>query len=308
MSEHDNALLATLVPTELRHPDTIDIDLMPTEQVLQRINQLDSQVPAAVAKAIPQITQVVNWVIEAFEHGGRLFYVGAGTSGRLGVLDASECVPTFGVPPEWVQGIIAGGDKALRHPVEGAEDDAEAGALVISDYGITAHDVVIGISASGGAAFIVEAVTDARALGAKTAALTCVADSALAKAAEIAMVTVVGPEAIAGSSRLKAGTAQKLVLNMITTASMIGIGKTYENLMVDVRPTNQKLRLRAKRLVSVLANTSIEQAEFMLERASWHVKPAIVMARYKVSYQEATALLAQHHGKLRQVFQQHELH
>ena len=304
MPEPDNALLETLVPTELRNPDTIDIDLLPTDQVLQRINQLDSQVPAAVAQAIPQITQVVHWVIEAFEHGGRLFYVGAGTSGRLGVLDASECVPTFGVPPEWVQGIIAGGDTALRHPVEGAEDDAEAGARVVRDYGITAQDVVIGISASGGAAFIVKAMTDARAMGAKTAALTCVADSTLAKAADVAMVTVVGPEAIAGSSRMKAGTAQKLVLNMITTAAMIGIGKTYENWMVDVRPTNQKLRLRAQRLVSVLAETSIETATELLEQADWYVKPAIVMGRYGVSPQEAQTRLAQHHGKLRCVFQQ----
>lgn len=303
MSDTDNTLLDTLVPTEQRHPDTVDIDLLPTEQVLTQINQLDSQVPAVVAQAIPQITQVVDWVINAFEHGGRLFYVGAGTSGRLGVLDASECVPTFGVPPEWVQGIIAGGDKALRHPIEGAEDDAKAGALVVSDYGINAHDVVIGISASGGAAFIVEAVNTARALGARTAALTCVAESRLAKASEIAMVTVVGPEAIAGSSRLKAGTAQKLVLNMITTASMIGIGKTYENWMVDVRPTNQKLRLRAQRLVSVLANVSLEQALALLEEAQWQVKSAVVMGRYGVTLAEAASMLAQHHGKLRQVFQ-----
>ncbi len=300
---HSRLDVSTLVPTEQINPRTSEIDLVSTEAMLTLINEEDRRVPDAIGRIIPQIAQVVDRVVEAFERGGRLFYVGAGTSGRLGVLDASECPPTFGVDSDLVQGIIAGGDTALRNAVEGAEDSAEQGRQAVLDAGVRDKDVLIGISASGGAAYVVTAIETAKAQGAFTGAITCHPTGALAQAADVAMVAEVGPEVIAGSTRLKAGTAQKLILNMITTGAMIGWGKTYRNLMVDLKPTNVKLRQRAIRIVAHLSNCSPEEAQQALEHSQGRVKPAVVMLTKKVSYEEAMVMLKHHHGKLRAVLE-----
>lgn len=305
---HQHLAQGELIPTEQYNPRTAEIDLLPVEAMLTLMNDEDQRVPLAVREAIPAIARVVEKVAEAFERGKHLYYVGAGTSGRLGVLDASECPPTFGVDPALVQGIIAGGDAALRMAVEGAEDSGEAGRLAILDSGVAAGDVLIGISASGGAPFVVKAVETARALGAFTAAISCHPAGELAQAADVPIIAAVGPEVIAGSSRMKAGTAQKLILNMISTGAMIAWGKTYRNLMVDLRPSNKKLRNRALRLVSLLSGRSIEEAETALEAAQGQVKPATVMLARQVSYEEAQTLLKHHAGKLRAVLEEDVTH
>ena len=292
-----------LVPTELINPDTTEIDQVSTQAVLQMMNTQDQQVPLAIQPVIPEIAKVVEQTTERLRAGGRLFYFGAGTSGRLGVLDASECPPTYGTDPELVQAFIAGGDYALRHAVEGAEDSVEAGIADLTQCGAHAGDVVIGISASGGAPYVVGAVEAAKKLGCYTAGITCVADSPLARAGEQPIVVNVGPEVIAGSTRMKAGTAQKLVLNMITTATMVQLGKTYRNLMVDVQPTNAKLVKRAHRLVSTLADVDIEMARQTLEQCDYRVKTAIVMLKQNVTVEQADAKLAQVAGKLRAALQ-----
>ena len=297
------AFLGEVLPTEQDNPNTRDIDLLPISEILTRINEADQTVPEAVKCAIPEIARVVERVVSAFHNGGRLFYIGAGTSGRLGVLDASECPPTFGVSADLVQGLIAGGDTALRNAVEGAEDSAEAGQAAVHEANVKAEDVFVGISASGGALFIISAVQEAQKRGAFTGAITCVPQSPLAQAADMAMVAQVGPEVLAGSSRLKAGTAQKLILNMITTGAMIAWGKTYRNLMVDLKPTNQKLRLRAIRLVSVLSDCDKTQAETLLEASQWQVKTAVVMARFQDDAEAARVRLAKAGGKLRAVLE-----
>ncbi len=295
--------LREIAPTEQVNPRTQGIDLLSTEDILRTINREDELVPVAVGKAVPQIATVVDRVVQSFESGGHLYYVGAGTSGRLGVLDASECPPTYGVDPGLVQGIIAGGDYALRNAVEGAEDDGVAGVQMVRDLKVGRNDVFIGISASGGAAYVVEAVKTAAALGAFTGAITCHPGGALAKAADVAMVAEVGPEVIAGSSRMKAGTAQKLILNMITTGAMIAWGKTYHNLMVDLKPTNKKLRQRAIRLVSLLSGKNADEATAVFDQTGGKVKPAVVMLAKGVDIKKAEALLKQHRGKLRAVLE-----
>jgi len=267
-----------LVPTEQVNPRTRTIDQQSTAGVLQLINAEDQLVAAAVSRVIPEIAVVVDAIVNAFQQGGRLVYVGAGTSGRLGVLDASECPPTFGVSAGQVQGIIAGGETALRSAVEGAEDSPEDGRQDVLQAGIGPWDVVVGISASGNAPYVVAAVETARSMGCFTAGITCNAASHLAKAVNQPIVVPVGPEAIAGSSRMKAGTAQKLILNMLSTAAMIQSGKTYENLMVDVQPTNQKLRDRARRIVSALSGVSEDEAAGFLAETAYQVKPAVFMA------------------------------
>lgn len=296
--------LTSLVPTEQINPNTHEIDLLPTEAMLRLINAEDQRVPLAVQAAIPQIARVVEKVVTAFENGGHLYYVGAGTSGRLGVLDASECPPTYGVDPDLVQGIIAGGDTALRNAVEGAEDSAEAGRQIILDHQITSQDVVVGLSASGGAAYVVSAIQTAKELGAFTGAVTCHPQGPLAQVADVAMVADVGPEVIAGSTRMKAGTAQKLILNMITTGAMIAWGKTYRNLMVDLKPTNQKLKARAIRLVALLAQATPAEAEAALAASQGHVKPAVVMLTRQIGLEEAQKRLQQYQGKLRAVLEE----
>jgi N-acetylmuramic acid 6-phosphate etherase len=275
------------LPTEQSNPATENLDEHSTLGLLHAINQEDQTVAVAVGNALPQIVAVVEAVVEAFNQDGRLFYVGAGTSGRLGVLDASECPPTFSVPPTLVQGIIAGGEVALRHAVEGAEDDATAGREAIITANVGVNDVVIGLSASGGAAFVVAAMQEAERRGAKTACITCVETSVLATTVGLPVVVLVGAEVLTGSSRLKAGTAQKLVLNMISTASMVRWGKTYGNRMVDVKPTNQKLQARAVRLVAEIADVSVERATEALGLAGGNVKISIIMLQKNLQFQES---------------------
>ncbi|MGR5177510.1 N-acetylmuramic acid 6-phosphate etherase [Vibrio parahaemolyticus] len=268
--------LAQLV-SEGRNPETMDIDLLSSEQILQRMNQQDAQVPLAVEKVIPEIALAVDAITNAFKQGGRLLYLGAGTSGRLGVLDASECPPTFGTEPDMVIGIIAGGNDAMFRAKEGAEDDPALGEQDLIDHNLTPQDVVVGIAASGRTPYVIGALEYANQTGATTVALSCNPESDIANIAQIAISPVVGPEALTGSTRLKSGTAQKLVLNMLTTASMIRLGKSYENLMVDVKATNAKLIARATRIVMQATDCNNTEAKAVLKQTDYDVKLAILM-------------------------------
>ena len=261
-------------PTEARNPRASALASLSTTEILELMNDEDATVPAAVRKAMPEIAHAVDTTVASFANGGRLRYVGAGTSGRLGVLDASEAPPTFGVAPELVRGIIAGGDEALRTAVEGAEDDAGAGARDAREW-IRSGDVAVGVSASGRARYVIAALVMAREIGARTVALTCDASSPLASGADIAIVVDVGPEVLAGSSRLKAGTATKLVLNMLSTAAMIRSGRTKGDLMIDLRATNTKLRERAVRMVRDEAGVDEDTAKRELEANQWSVRRAL---------------------------------
>lgn len=296
--QHLMAELEQLV-SEARNPNSMAIDLLPTEEILRVMNREDALVPDAVARVIPQIAQAVDEIVRAFRNGGRLIYIGAGTSARLGVLDASECPPTFSVPEGMVVGLIAGGPRAILHAVEGAEDDVEEGKRNLEEIGLTARDVVVGIAVSGRTPYVVGALTYAHAIGAKTVSLTCNPASTLAAMADIAISPVVGPEVVTGSTRLKSGTAQKLVLNMLTTASMIRIGKTYENLMVDLTISNQKLEARAVRIIAEATGCSTEVAERYLSLSGNNVKLAILMILTGLSAQDADAALVRHDGFLR---------
>lgn len=263
--------------SEARNPATMQIDLMSTSEILAAMNSEDGKVAEAVKRELPQIAAAVDRIVEAFRAGARLIYMGAGTSGRLGVLDASECPPTFGVPEGMVIGLIAGGDRALRHPIEGAEDDRNEGKKDLDKIALTERDLVVGIAVSGRTPYVIGALEHAKALGATTVALSCNPDSTIARLADIAISPVVGPEALTGSTRLKSGTAQKLVLNMLTTASMIRIGKTYQNLMVDVNASNEKLLARAVRIVMQATDCTPQQAEAALELTDNDVKLAILV-------------------------------
>ncbi len=285
--------------TESINPDLSSLDTLSTAAILQIFNAQDDLVVPAVGREIANIARAVHRIVASFRAGGRLIYVGAGTSGRLGVLDASECPPTFGTPPEMVLGIIAGGDTALRQAVEGAEDDVEAGALAIMERDVNENDTVVGISASGRAPFVQGALLRARQRGASTVALVNNRATDLEKIAAITIAPVVWPEVLAGSTRLKCATAQKLVLNMLSTCSMIEIGKTYGNLMVDVQATNAKLVDRAKRIVTQVTGASPETAERALAEASGNAKVAIVMIARHVDATQALDLLAHNGGFLR---------
>lgn len=288
--------------TERRNPRTRDIDQASSLELVALINAEDAGVPAAVAGARDDIARVIDLVERAFRSGHHLYYVGAGTSGRLGVLDAAECPPTFGTPPELVQGIIAGGSKALVRAVEGAEDDVNAGADAMNTHGIEAGDVVIGIAASGTTPFVRGALGRAQTVGAATVLVTCAEPPAvLRETCDVCVVVRVGPEVVTGSTRMKAGTATKLVLNTITTGAMIRWGKTYGNLMVDLRATNAKLLDRSRRIVMEVCGVSGDEAEAVLQRAGGVVKIAIAMQRLGVERDEAERLLASHQGKLREV-------
>ncbi|MEU6428657.1 N-acetylmuramic acid 6-phosphate etherase [Microbispora sp. NPDC046973] len=289
--------LATLA-TEQSDPRYSGIDTLPTEEIARLMNAADAAVPAAVGRAVPAISAAVDAIAARMADGGRLLYVGAGTSGRLAVLDASECPPTFGTHPDLVQGIIAGGEAALVRSVEGAEDDAEAGAAVIRDKHVGPLDSVVGISASGRAPYVVAAVEQARRLGALTVGLACNTGTPLARAADHAIEVIVGPEVVTGSTRLKAGTAQKLVLNMISTITMIRSGRTYGNFMVDVVASNSKLVDRAARIVSEITGTQVLRAREVLESAGRDVKTAVVMIERGVGADDARALLAAHGNRL----------
>lgn len=289
-----------LLLTEARYRPSERIDELSTVEMLQVINAADREVADAVAREIPAIARAVDAIAEALapERGGHLFYVGAGTSGRLGVLDASECPPTFNVPPALVQGFIAGGDYALRHSVEGAEDSRELGATDLRAHGFTAKDVLAGIAASGRTPYVLGAMEYAHSLGAVTIGVSCVPDSEVARAARIAITPAVGPEVITGSTRLRAGTATKLVLNMLSTGTMIRLGMVYSNLMVNVQPTNEKLADRAERIVVELTGLSRDRAAALLHEAG-SIKTAVLMHAQGLTREQAEALLGEAHGHLR---------
>jgi N-acetylmuramic acid 6-phosphate etherase len=296
-----HALLSELehLVSEERNPRTMGIDLMSTSEILRVINTEDRVVPDAIGQTLPQVAEAVDAIVTAFNAGGRLVYIGAGTSGRLGVLDASECPPTFGVPSDMVIGLIAGGHDALVNASEGAEDRTEAGTADLRAIGLTGKDVVVGIAVSGRTPYVIGALDYARSLGAVTVALTCNPDSAIAGMADISIAPVVGPEVLTGSTRLKSGTAQKLVLNMLSTASMIRIGKTYQNLMVDMLASNEKLLARAARIVMQATDCSSQQAEAALKRTGNDVKLAILTTLTGKSVEDARAAVMSAGGFLR---------
>jgi N-acetylmuramic acid 6-phosphate etherase len=276
--------------TEQRNPKSAQIDTLLTEEILRVINDEDRKVADAVASAIPQITKAVDGIVERFRSGGRLFYIGAGTSGRLGVLDASECPPTYSVPYDMVQGIIAGGESALSRATEASEDDPESGARDLLARSFSSRDTLVGIAASGRTPYVLGAIRRARELGGLTVGLACSPGSELASAAEIPVELITGPEIVTGSTRMKAGTATKLALNMITTASMIKLGHVYGNLMVNVQPRNEKLRDRARRIVRDASGIDDDTAANLLSEAG-DVRTAIIMAKRGVSIEEARRLL-----------------
>ncbi len=284
--------------TEQRNPRSADIDALPTLEILRIMNEEDHKVAAAVEAELPRIAAAVDAIVEAMERGGRLFYIGAGTSGRLGVLDASECPPTFNIPPELVQGIMAGGEAALARATEASEDDAEAGARDLFSRGFGPSDIVAGISASGRTPYVLGAIRAARKLGAKTIGISCSPSSELSREVDFPIEPVPGPEIIAGSTRLKAGTATKMVLNMLSTGTMIRRGFVFGNLMVNVQPKNEKLKHRARRILSEAAGVDRETAELLLCQAGGNVRTAIVMAKLGLSRQEAEARLAAHGGRV----------
>ncbi|MFN2047981.1 N-acetylmuramic acid 6-phosphate etherase [Pantoea agglomerans] len=289
--------------TEGRNPASQNIDELSTEAMLRVINDEDKKVALAVEAIVPQIAAAVDAICAAFQAGGRLIYCGAGTSGRLGILDASECPPTFGTPREQVVGLIAGGHTAILQAVENAEDNREQGAQDLKDIRFSRHDVLVGIAASGRTPYVLGALAYANELGATTVSLTCNPGSAMSQVAAIALTPVVGPEVVTGSSRMKAGTAQKLVLNMLTTGSMIRSGKVYSNLMVDVEATNQKLVQRQVNIVMQATDCDEATASAALTACGGHCKTAILMVLADLAADEAKALLSQHQGFIRQALQ-----
>ena len=286
--------------TEGRNPASETIDQLTTEQMLTVINQEDQKVALAVEAILPQITRAVDAITAAFTAGGRLIYCGAGTSGRLGILDASECPPTFGSPPEQVQGLIAGGQRAILQAVENAEDNRQQGAIDLQKVDFSAGDILVGIAASGRTPYVLGAMEYAEQCGAVVIALSCNPQGEMAAKAAIALTPVVGPEVITGSSRLKAGTAQKMVLNMLTTGAMIRSGKVFGNLMVDVEATNHKLVKRQINIVMQATDCDADTAEQALNACHGHCKTAIVMLLAGLDAIQATALLDQHRGFIRQ--------
>ncbi|MGV9307449.1 MULTISPECIES: N-acetylmuramic acid 6-phosphate etherase [unclassified Nonomuraea] len=287
--------------TEQSDPRYSQIDRLPTSEIAQLMNQADATVPAAVGAALPAITTAIDAIATRMQAGGRLLYVGAGTSGRLAVLDASECPPTFGTDPSLVQGVIAGGRPALTRSVEGAEDDFPAGQRALADLDVGRLDSVVGISASGTAPFVLGALAEAGRRDALTVALSCNHQTPLSAAAEHAIEVVVGPEVVTGSTRLKAGTAQKLVLNMISTISMIKLGRTYGNKMIEMSAMNTKLAGRAARMVSDITGADPEEARKALDAAGGQAKIAVVMIEHGVDADEAQALLESHGSRLEEV-------
>lgn len=277
--------------TERRNENTMGLDEMSVKEALQKMNQEDQKVAMAVGQELAAIEPVVEAIIKSFNQGGRLIYMGAGTSGRLGVLDAAECVPTFGVEPEMVQGLIAGGQKAMTVAVEGAEDSKELGRQDLVDLKLSANDIVVGIAASGRTPYVIGGLEYATTVGAATATVACNKDAEISKYAQMPIEVDAGPEFLTGSTRLKSGTAQKLILNMLSTISMIGIGKVYNNLMVDVKPTNEKLVERSKRIIMEATGSSYEVAELKFVEAEENVKLAIVMILTDSTKEEATQKL-----------------
>ena len=289
----------TGMTTEKRNPRTMQLDTMSELEIVTTMNEEDARVPLAIAKKLPQIAQAAHWAAEAFEQGGRLFYMGAGTSGRLGVLDAAECPPTFGVAPGMVVGLIAGGEQAFLKAVEGAEDDRALGQSDLEAYGLNAKDVVIGIAASGRTPYVLGGLAYARSVGCRTAAIACNTGSEIGRAADLAIEVEVGPEVLTGSTRLKSGTAQKLILNMISTASMVRTGKVYQNLMVDVMQNNEKLHTRAENIVIDATGVTRPEARSAIDAAGGSVKVAITMLLADCSADEARSRLEKADGHVR---------
>lgn len=290
--------------TEQRNPFSMEIDTASVREILDIINTEDHKVPIAVRQEIPYIAEAVEIIVDGFKQGGRLIYVGAGTSGRLGILDASECPPTFGTDPEMVQGLIAGGKQAVFRSQEGAEDLEENGVRDLEQADVRPPDVVCGIAASRRTPYVVGAVNHARQIGCKTLYVTCNPRSEFNLDVDVAICPVVGPEVVMGSTRMKSGTAQKLVLNMLTTASMIRLGKVYENMMVDLQMTSQKLVERSKRTVMTVTGLSYAEASDLLQKADGHVKTALVMEFGGVEAEEARALLKKSDGFVRTAIEQ----
>ena len=285
--------------TETRNRNTMNLDIMSSFEIVKAMNDEDRNVPSAIEKALDRIASAVDEIVKTFKNGGRLFYIGAGTSGRLGVLDASECPPTFGVNHDMVIGIIAGGDSALRNPIEGAEDSFELCQKDLENYQFSENDILCGIAASGRTPYVIGGLRYARSIGAKTIAVACNIDSEIGREADIAIEVTPGPEILTGSTRLKAGTCQKLILNMLTTASMVRMGKAYQNLMVDVVQSNEKLVSRARKIVMEATGCDMNTAVSTLEKAGGSCKLAIVMILTESSEEEAAKLLEKAQGHVR---------
>lgn len=285
--------------TETRNRNTMNLDIMSSFEIVKAMNDEDRNVPSAIEKALDRIASAVDEIVKTFKNGGRLFYIGAGTSGRLGVLDASECPPTFGVNHDMVIGIIAGGDSALRNPIEGAEDSFELCQKDLENYQFSENDILCGIAASGRTPYVIGGLRYARSIGAKTIAVACNIDSEIGREADIAIEVTPGPEILTGSTRLKAGTCQKLILNMLTTASMVRMGKAYQNLMVDVVQSNEKLVSRARKIVMEATGCDMNTAVSTLEKAGGSCKLAIVMILTDSSEEEAAKLLEKAQGHVR---------
>ena len=285
--------------TERRNPRTMQLDMMSELEIVTAMNDEDARVPLAIAKKLPEIAQAARWAVEAFEQGGRLFYMGAGTSGRLGVLDAAECPPTFGVDPGMVVGLIAGGEEAFIKAVEGAEDSVQLAEDDLRSHNLTSKDFVVGIAASGRTPYVLGGLAYARSVGCRTAAIACNPGSAVGKAADLAIEVEVGPEVLTGSTRLKSGTAQKLFLNMISTTSMVRTGKAYQNLMVDVMQTNEKLHTRAENIVMDATGVERAEARAAIDSAGGSVKCAITMLLANCTAAEAQSRLDAANGHVR---------
>lgn len=289
--------------TEQVNENSKDIDQMSTLQMIQLMNDEDRKIITAIQSVMPAIAEATDQIYDVLQNNGRLFYIGAGSSGRLGVLDAAECPPTFYTPPEMVQGIIAGGNQAMFVAVEGAEDDLEGGARDLKQKNLTSKDIVVGIAASGRTPYVIGALEYARSIGAKTIGLTCNHGAPIGAIADYSIEVIVGPEVLTGSTRLKAATAHKMVLNMFTTISMIKMGKAYENLMIDVQPTNSKLVDRARTILMTITGKPFEEAKKALEETNLKVKPAIVMLEADVSSEEAFQYIEKANGFVREAIQ-----
>jgi N-acetylmuramic acid 6-phosphate etherase len=290
----------SVLTTESRNPDTMNLDEMTPLQIAAIMNQEDEKAVKAVEEVLPQIATAIEWATDSLKAGGRIIYIGAGTSGRLGVLDAVECPPTFGVPRELVVGLIAGGDKAFVEAVEGAEDSETLCEAELKEIGLTSKDIVIGLAASGRTPYVIYGLDFANKTGCHTVAIACNKGSDVGKKAKLAIEPVTGPEVLTGSTRLKAGTAQKMILNMISTGSMVGIGKAYENLMVDVKQSNEKLVVRSQNIVMTATGCTREEAETVLKQAEGHVKTAITMILLDCDPEDARQKLSQAGGKIRE--------
>ncbi len=293
----------TKLVTETRNPNTMDLDQMTPLELVSVMNQEDLNVVSGVKEVLPQVAQAIEWAVSSLEAGGRIVYFGAGTSGRLGVLDAVECPPTFGVSPDVVVGLIAGGEKAFVRAVEGAEDSLELCEDELKKIGLNKNDIAIGIAASGRTPYVIGGLRYARSLGCKTVAIACNKGSEVGKEAELAIEPSCGPEVLTGSTRLKSGTAQKMILNMISTGSMVGVGKAYQNLMVDVQQTNKKLVVRAQNITMAATGCTREEAAQALEQANGNAKLAIVMLLTQMPVEEAKAKLDAAHGHVRGALQ-----